>query len=446
MTPSEPLDKELGPPAAGLAELARHTLGAVSEAQRAQGLVALRSAMSARRRARAARRRYALVAAGFLCTAAAVPATMMVLHRGHPAAISFRVEGADVRPGGYVEAAPATRPVLRFSDGSEVSLAERARVHVHAINEHGARVTLDEGQAHVYVVHAAETHWVFDAGPFVVAVTGTAFGLAWSADERRLDVRLENGSVTVSGPVSDAPLALRAGQWLTVRANDVLIRALGADGGLPNGLGEEMPEAPPPTGESGPVSAEQPGAISLDGPNASPAQGRERHAVTGGDRGAEHANRGRQAWAAELADGRFAAIVDDATRMGLDAAFSTSSSDELAALADAARYTRSRDVARGALMAQRRRFPGTDEAHVAAFSLGRLSESEDDPRAALSWFEDYLSEAAGGTFASEALGRKMTIVERLDGKDAARPLAQMYLRRFSNGTYADAARALTLRP
>jgi hypothetical protein len=57
-----------------------------------------------------------------------------------------------------------------------------------------------------------------------------------------------------------------------------------------------------------------------------------------------------------------------------------------------------------------------------------------------------LSEAVGGTFASEALGRKMTIVERLDGKDAARPLAQMYLRRFSNGTYADAARALTLRP
>jgi hypothetical protein len=75
-----------------------------------------------------------------------------------------------------------------------------------------------------------------------------------------------------------------------------------------------------------------------------------------------------------------------------------------------------------------------------------MSESEQDPRAALSWFEAYLGEVPSGTYASEALGRKMLLVQLLDGKPAARALADTYLRRFPGGTYADAARALSSTP
>lgn len=40
----------------------------------------------------------------------------------------------------------------------------------------------------------------------------------------------------------------------------------------------------------------------------------------------------------------------------------------------------------------------------------------------------------------------MNLVQRHDGKEAARPLAAAYLRRFPDGIYAEAARALTRLP
>jgi TolA-binding protein len=151
-------------------------------------------------------------------------------------------------------------------------------------------------------------------------------------------------------------------------------------------------------------------------------------------------------WAAALADGKFGEILDEAQDLGLDRAFATSTADDLAALADAARYLRRYYTAQGALLAERSRFPNSDHAHAAAFSLGRLAETRREPRSALSWFETYLSEVSDGIYASEALGRKMLLVDQLEGKDAARPLADIYLRRFPSGTYADPARALTRQP
>lgn len=83
---------------------------------------------------------------------------------------------------------------------------------------------------------------------------------------------------------------------------------------------------------------------------------------------------------------------------------------------------------------------------MAAFDLGRIAESEQDERGALSWFDVYLAEAPQGTVASEALGRKMVLRQRLDGNAAARPLAEAYLTRFADGAYAEAARAVIASP
>jgi hypothetical protein len=435
----------LAPRAAELVELARESLGHMSARQRAEGLHALRSRFARRLRARS-RHWSALAASAALAGAALTGA--VVFRNGAPSAISFRVEGTELRTGGYVVADPATRPVLHFSDGSEVTLAEGTRVRVRSTDENGARVTVDEGQAHVDVVHFPRARWSFDAGPFVVAVTGTAFTISWAAEENRLDVRLENGTVTVSGPVSDAPIALRAGQWLTVRASEVLIRGLGAPGGGSN----EAPHDQAPSVESGtPSPAERtPESSALESGGRMPGARRPDRVRDAVDpSGAAVRSQRRTAnpqhhWAADLADGRFASIVDDALLLGVAEALLETSTDELAALADAARYTRHDDIARGALLAQRRRFPGSEHARVAAFFLGRLAETQRNDREALSWFESYSMEDPNGTYASEALGRKMTLVEQLDGNDAARPLAEAYLRRFPSGTYAQAAHALRL--
>jgi TolA-binding protein len=131
----------------------------------------------------------------------------------------------------------------------------------------------------------------------------------------------------------------------------------------------------------------------------------------------------------------------------LKATLDKASSDDLLALADAARYRRRMDLARDALLAERRRFPDSPRALDAAFLLGRVEEASDSGiRRALEWYDAYLMRAPTGTYASEALGRKMTLTSKLEGPARARPVAEEYLRRFPSGTYAGPARAFMRNP
>lgn len=447
----EPLDDEaLSGRTADLVELARRFPADMSDRQRIAGLQALRLRMSERRR-QAARSRWIGAGVGAALGAAATVCVVLFLHsRG--TSLAMRVDGGTLQPGGAIEASGTARPVVRFSDGSEIVLGADARVHVDSISAQGAHVTLDRGEAHVYVVHAPGARWTFDAGPFAVAVRGTAFGLAWRDSEQRLDVRLENGAVTVSGPASDAPLSLRAGQWLTVRENEVRIRSLSSEEAFepaPALSRDLRPDASPVGPSAGAAGADVSPAPALrrmrepagrtEAPASLVREPAERTEISG------HRAIGRT-WSADLAAGRFQSIVDEATAAGIDETFAQVGGSELAALADAARYTRRPTIARGALLAQRRRFAGSEHARTAAFDLGRIAESEQDGRGALSWFDVYLAEAPQGTYASEALGRKIVLTQRLDGNAAARPLADAYLMRFPAGAYAEAARALIATP
>ena len=118
-------------------------------------------------------------------------------------------------------------------------------------------------------------------------------------------------------------------------------------------------------------------------------------------------------------------------------------SEDLWALANAARYVGRYPLARQALSAQRRRFPSSDRARQAAFLLGRLHDADPDgPGNALGWYDRYLVEARDGADVSDALGRKMTLLQRWNRRTEALAVARDYLRRFPRGTYANAARAL----
>jgi TolA-binding protein len=140
-------------------------------------------------------------------------------------------------------------------------------------------------------------------------------------------------------------------------------------------------------------------------------------------------------------------ILRDAERRGLERCLAEASGEDLSALADAARYRRRDSLAKQALLAQRSRFPGSARALDSAFLLGRLEEmQEGGRRKALSWYERYLAEAPAGAYASEALGREMIVTQDVMGVAAARRVAEDYLRRFPNGTYAGAARALRQAP
>jgi len=412
-----------------LTHLARGSLGYMSSQQNLRGEFTVVDRFSVRRAKRAAWRVPAIL--GVLATSAA--AGVVLRHRAASAPLSYVIvnqSSSDDRSLDVVGGPPQT---VRFSDGTEVRVDQGTHARIRFVTKHGAELAMSRGALHAAVIHSATSEWRFDAGPFVVHVTGTAFALSWDPDLDRFDLRLEHGSVTVNSPVVNAPIPVRTGQWLTIRprSNEVFIRDLATTTVNAEADPRRDSEREPEVARVEPASERQGPASSASSEAPAPAKG---------------ARETGHSWAQDLLDGKADRIVDDALRRGLDSCFAESSPSELSALADAARYTRRNDVARRALLAERRRFTGTPTAVGAALLLGRLAEAEQNDSQALNWFDTYLAEAPDGAHASEALGREMAIAARHSAGAAALVIAQEYLGKFPDGTYSSAARAILKSP
>jgi len=364
-------------------------------------------------------------------------------HEEAPAPLAYGIEGGALGPDGVIEARGTAEPAVRFADGTVITLAKGTQGRLNSVDGRGAHLSIAEGTASVNVVPKPHARWRIDAGPFTINVHGTVFTAAWSPATGRLDVRMERGLVTVEGPLTGGPIALRAGQRLTVvpRESRVVLAQI-------DDRDDDAPADPSPPGKSilpgsNPTSPSlatefAPSAAANHAPTERPAAPM---AVSVARPAARPARPGR-AWGASLAAGDFAAIVDDAER-DLPRVLASASSDDLAALADAARYRRRDDLARRALNVQRRRFAESPRAADAAFFLGRLDENDGGGLIhALRWYDRYLEEAPSGSYVAEALGRKMIALRELYGAARARDVADEYVRRFPRGSYAGAASAL----
>lgn len=420
-------DEETEFPLAALVRLVHAQRGHMSTRQRVEGAEVLSA--RAEERLRGVRFSWkALVGAALVLSVVLLGFVSLARMRPTAVALSYAIDGGHVGGGGLIEPESSSPPRLRFSDGTEVLLTTETKAAVRSVSGHGARVSLVEGSAHVDVVHAAGASWLFDAGPFLVAVTGTAFTVEWTPLDEKLDLRMERGTVEVSGPLSDGTISLRSGQHLVVRVRqrETLIRdAEEGEGAAP--LKRTDSEIPPaePTASPAAATGGYRGLGNGSGPTFRPSHGE-------GDRD----------WAAWVVKGDYESVIRQAERRGLDASLAEVNSMDLAALADAARYGRHDDVARRALLAQRRRFPYSSAAHDACFLLGRLEETRRELPEAVMWYEKYLSESPLGTYASEALGRKMNVLQQVYGDERARPVAEEYLSRFPQGTYTTRARVL----
>jgi hypothetical protein len=428
---------ELGPRAAALVTLARRSLGQLTPAEHVRGREVLRARLAVRRRVV-----WSLALAGSAAAAlAAVVLVPRVLHRSENAPpLAYQLVGGALAPDGRIEARADAEPALHFADGTVIALARGTKGRLASVDGRGAHLAIADGTASVNVVPKPRARWRVDAGPFVINVHGTVFSAAWNEASGRLEVKLERGSVSVEGPVTGGAIAMRAGQRLTVAMHQsrVLLRAIDDHEGdvaeSDTTAGAPVAEVAPP-----PVLAKTPAApvVAL-----APAQPAFVVPVSAPIRTAMRQPRPTRSWPSALAAGDFGFIVEDARR-DLSHALDASSSDDLAALADAARYRRQDDLARRALDAQRRRFQGTPRAADAAFFLGRLDEKEGAGMVhALRWYDRYLEEAPSGSYVAEALGRKMVAVRDLYGVAQARAVAEEYVRRFPRGSYAGAAQAL----
>jgi len=403
------------------AAVARQVTQAPDEGALSDGLVRVRARLE-RHRASGGRRGAAWGAV--FATAASVLLVVtwkMVALRKQPMALAYRVAGAELLGEGYIRPRAGEHPRVSFSEGSVVALADDARMRVVASDDRGGHLALEEGEIRAEIVHRAGARWTFEAGPYSVDVRGTSFSLDWRGADGWLELRLMTGLLDIHTPWSPAPIVLNGGQRLTIRSADheVTIRDLGD-------LSAVAERAVAPTGTKNALDAPGPLAAAPKAGLGNPGAAPKAH---------------RASWSDRMASGDLQSIVDEAVEHGVEATVMERTSEELAVLEATARYRNRSDIARRALLAQRARFPGSPRAKEAAFLLGRMAESADGP-AAGGWYERYLSEDPEGAFAAEATGRDMIVTQRISGIDRARPLAEVYLKRWPTGAYAELARSI----
>jgi hypothetical protein len=418
-------------PLSELSELYRDRMEEPSSAELDRGLDAMLERVAAHRTRGRAKLRWALLAAALaLAVVLAVPATAVLRGRWfspEPPMLAYGITGGQVLEGGYLRESGRAGVSLQFNDGSKVALAPGTRGRIRDVARDGARVAIEHGTASFQITHAAGRRWLVDVGPFLVTVKGTVFTVAWEPLSERFELRLERGRVTVSGPVSAGEITLRAGQRLAVnlaKAETTITEDAAATSvdSAPAGGSAPAPAVAAPSSAAGEPGVERATASSPPA-SAKPA--------------------GERRWRDELVRGQWDRILAEAERTGLETTLGTASSEELLALADAARYRRRPELARSALLAERRRFPSSPRSLDALYLLGRVEESRPSGVAdAIGWYDQYLARAPNGPFAGEALGRKLTLTDKLFGAARARPVADEYLRRFPHGSYAGSARAL----
>jgi hypothetical protein len=131
----------------------------------------------------------------------------------------------------------------------------------------------------------------------------------------------------------------------------------------------------------------------------------------------------------------------DAELRGLPHVLAAAGPSELMALANAARFTGRIELGRDAYKAIRQRYSGTPPAASAAFLLGRLVEGS-APAEARRWYERYEQEAPRGALVAEAMGRRLVLTQTSGSRAEVQRLAEDYLRRFPDGSYAGVARKI----
>jgi len=421
--PERPPSDRLG----ALTRLARLAAAEPSWAEVDRGLDRVRSRLAGNRSHLLRVRRWAALALAvpaFLALIAFLLPRVRAHSAAAPRAVSVtRVLGGELLEGGYVSELGGHGVRLDFSENSRFDLTPGTRGRLRAITPAGVHFIVDHGTASFRITPNPQRRWSVEAGPFVVSVRGTDFTVTWEPTSETLDVQLRQGRIAVSGPVVGEELVLRPGQRLSVNLpkRETVI----SEAGLPQSPAPTPPPTPAPSDAPAGSPPQAPGSAPLTPPREPPA------------------SKPRLTWREAVAKGDWDLILADAEQEGVETSLRMRSNEDLFALADAARYRHRPDLARSTLLAERERFPNSGRALDAMFLLGRVEEMRTGGKAAaLRWYDGYLTRAPAGTYAAEALGRKLILVKELEGLGSARRIASEYLTRFPSGSYAEAARTL----
>ena len=216
-------------------------------------------------------RRWRRRSVGFALVVAGAVAGLVAVRLVDRPSISYVVAGAAAVDGAGVEAASpvagATPARLRFSEGTEVTLAAGARLNVTRRSSRGAVLELEHGQASFRVVHRRGTRWSVVAGPFVVEVTGTEFTVDWSPGAGKMIVDLKVGAVRVGGASVGGTVELHPGERLVATAADHRLTLSPDDGASDRAIAADAPpgEARSSMSQASADGARSPSRVVVDG-------------------------------------------------------------------------------------------------------------------------------------------------------------------------------------
>jgi hypothetical protein len=285
---------------------------------------------------------------------------------------------------------------VRFSDSSVIELRPYTTLRISVLQSGTVVARLVQGALEVNVHHQERTDYRFQAGDYEVKVVGTAFNLAFEPQPSRFDLNLHEGRVIVDDGAGQTRV-LESGQALHLPGDDGALGSVSLDS-----LADH---------DSTTASAQEPGTSTAPSYR-------------------------------ELArKGQFQAIVSAARRSGVDRVLAAKGPAELHELAQAARYTGQVALSEKVFSYLASQHARSSEGRGAAFFRGRLAEDGGRFQQAQRHYHAYLGQG-GGAYAAEALGRELTLVQKLKGPSAARPLAAEYLRRFPRGAYRTLAQSL----
>jgi len=242
-----------------------------------------------------------------------------------------------------------------------------------------------------------------------VRVKGTRFNVAWDAATETLQVAVSEGRVSVEGGGHPSH-ELAAGSELELRVTS----RHGSAGAGSQDLASEPAQAP---------------AVSSQGASA------ETYKPPGSPEPVLD-------WRELASAGHFREALSSVEKLGFGSQCGLLPPSDLLTLGSTARLAGQPERAREAYTALRRRFAGSPQAALAAFSLGRLAFDAQQPAEALRYFKQYQLEQPGGQLAREAAGRIMELSKATGQLEAARAAARSYLARYPDGPHVTLARSL----
>lgn len=348
--------------------------------------------------------------------------------------------------GVLIEAPEKAQLPIKFEGGSTMELSGRSTARVISSNREKVLVALKRGRLDARIENNGKTYWQVAAGPYQVKVKGTIFSVDWDEQSQGLDVAVKRGVVVVGGDgLDESGIRLAAGNRLQIRNGKALVF-------LDTENKEESPRdtvrvtkvveiaEPIPELELPPDSDAE--TIAVFGKQGKPSARRFLKKKPSTVKSAAD-NLLTEKWKEHYEQKNFRAAIDAAENIGLEKLANTLGEQDLWLLAKAARYAGRGAVTTKLLLRFKSRFESSERAKTASFLLGRVAlEQNGNPYEARKWFRTYLDERAGGPLAEEALGRLIESCVQLGALPEARRVADLYLERYPDGSFAELAGSL----